>query len=109
MALTLNAIHSQPSITAVAPQMSDAHFSSNIEGPVAHELANATDRISAEVEFLLTQSPYRELRKMEVSVSKDEIELRGTVSSFYLKQVAQELARKVASDRHIRNLLQVGN
>lgn len=46
MALTLNAIHSQPSITAVAPQMSDAHFSSNIEGPVAHELANATDRIS---------------------------------------------------------------
>lgn len=109
MALTLNAIHGQPSITAVATKMADAHFSSNIDSPDAHDLANATDRISAEVEFLLAQSPYRELRKMKVTVSKDEIELRGTVSSFYLKQVAQEIARKVASDKHIRNLLQVGS
>ena len=109
MALTLNAIHSQPTINAVATPMADANFSSNIDSPVAHDLDNAADRISAEVEFLLTQSPYRELRKMKVTVSKDEIELRGTVSSFYLKQVAQEIARKVASDRHIRNLLQVGS
>lgn len=109
MALALNAIHSQPTITSVATQMSNAHFSSNIDNPDAHDLANATDRISAEVEILLTQSPYRELRRMEVTVSKDEIELRGTVSSFYLKQVAQEIARKVASHRHIKNLLQVGS
>ena len=109
MALTLNAINSQPTITAVAPPMADAHFSSNIDSPIAHNLANAADQISAEFELLLTQSPYRELRKMQVIVTNQQIELRGTVSSFYLKQVAQEIARKVASDRRIRNLLQVGS
>ena len=109
MALTLNAIHSESTITAVASPMSDARFSSNIDSLPAHDLANPADRIVAEVEFLLSQSPYRELRKMDVTVSKDVIELRGTVSSFYLKQVAQEIARKVASDRQIRNFLQVGS
>ena len=108
MPLALNAMHSPHSIQAVAPNMSDAHFSSKVAQPAAHNMASATDLISADIEILLTQSPYRELRKMNVIVTEHEIELRGEVSTFYLKQVAQEIARKVAADRLIRNLLQVG-
>lgn len=40
-------------------------------------------------------SPYWSVRRLVCQVDRDRITVQGTVSSFYLKQIAQSLAAKV--------------
>jgi osmotically-inducible protein OsmY len=47
------------------------------------------------------------LRKIHVTVDNHRVTLSGTVSSFYLKQIAQEAARHVCPDRKVYNELDV--
>jgi hypothetical protein len=54
---------------------------------------------------LLVQSLHPEIQELEVLESDAELELRGTVPSWYLKQLAQETVRPAAGRRRIRNLL----
>lgn len=55
----------------------------------------------------LLKSSNPELRRVRVQESDESIVLRGTVSSYYLKQLAQESMRPVAEGRRIVNLLEV--
>ena len=55
---------------------------------------------------LLTSSN-PELRRVRISESDDAIVLRGTVSCYYLKQLAQESVKPAAEGRRIVNLLEV--
>ena len=55
----------------------------------------------------LQKSSIPELRRVRIQESDDLIVLRGTVSSYYFKQLAQESLRSVAEDRRIVNLLEV--
>lgn len=44
-----------------------------------------------------------ELRRLEVRETDDEVQVSGQVSSFYLKQLAQEAVRPAANGRPIVN------
>ena len=81
------------------------------------------DGISNRIRRALSGCRYRELRAIEVEsmetnpVASNEapptaepgvrVRIRGNVSSFFMKQMAQELIRQVAPDVGIRNDLQV--
>jgi len=55
----------------------------------------------------LSRSPIYELRHLEVIEIGGCIVLQGVVSSFYHKQLAQEVVRAVCSGISVRNAVQV--
>ena len=57
----------------------------------------------------LHASPYHVLRDVQCELRDDSLVLRGHVSSFYLKQLAQEMVRKVDGVRGVVNTLEVGD
>ena len=60
------------------------------------------------VEDLLRASSRPDLRRLTVAATADEIVLSGVVSTFYLKQLAQELVRDIAAGRRLTNRIEVG-
>jgi hypothetical protein len=52
---------------------------------------------------LLRESPVNDLRRLEVFESESEIVITGIVTSYYLKQMAQETVRPAAAGRRVRN------
>lgn len=56
----------------------------------------------------LASSGFSSLRRLSVEVSGDRVLLKGSVGSYYAKQLAQEYARRVAGVRRVINLVQVG-
>ncbi|MCA9234382.1 MAG: BON domain-containing protein [Planctomycetales bacterium] len=59
------------------------------------------------VHGLLSQSPHLSPRDLEVSADEGSVRLHGTVSSFFQKQMAQEMLRRVDGVERIVNMLQV--
>jgi len=55
----------------------------------------------------LMRSPYRHLHRLACDLEDGELVLRGIVCSYYLKQLAQEVALKVAGCRPLRNDVEV--
>ena len=55
----------------------------------------------------LNESPYSMRRKWRFETAEGRVVLRGTVSSYFHKQMAQELIRRVDGVERIENLLQV--
>lgn len=58
-------------------------------------------------EAVLSASPMPELRRLEVYADEDEVILVGRVSSYYLKQLAQECVRGAVHGRTLRNRVEV--
>ncbi len=56
---------------------------------------------------VLRQSPIPALRKLQVQESEAEVVLLGSVSSYYLKQLAQETIMPVLGHRELRNRVAV--
>jgi hypothetical protein len=56
---------------------------------------------------LLRDSPVSDLRQLDVMESDSEIVIRGTVASYYLKQMAQETLRPALAGRRLRNQIVV--
>lgn len=54
-------------------------------------------------EHMLSSSPIPELRRLIVVSSDDEVVITGRVSSYYLKQMAQEAIRTSMRGRQLRN------
>ena len=52
---------------------------------------------------LLRENPVNDLRRLEVQESELEIVISGIVSSYYLKQMAQEAVRPALGGRRLRN------
>jgi hypothetical protein len=52
---------------------------------------------------VLRQSPIPALRKLRVEETDFEIILSGSVSSYYLKQLAQETIMPILGSRELRN------
>jgi hypothetical protein len=65
-----------------------------------HEIAQAASMV-------LASSSVRDLRKIRVDRSDNQLELSGTVSSFYHKQLAQEAIRTVARGMQVINRVDV--
>lgn len=55
----------------------------------------------------LGHSSHLELRHISVAVDNQRVVLSGTVPSFYLKQIAQETARRTCPGRRVYNDLNV--
>jgi tRNA A37 methylthiotransferase MiaB len=68
---------------------------------------NACEVRSATPSEILTGSALPQLRRLVVTVSEEEVVITGCVSSFYLKQLAQEAIRTSLGERRLRNLVEV--
>lgn len=55
----------------------------------------------------LAGSKYTPLRRLNCSVSEGVVEISGTVSSFYLKQLAQAAVMQLDQVGSVRNLVEV--
>lgn len=62
-----------------------------------------------EISAALRRAGYSQLRQIQLSAERQGIVMRGTVDSFYLKQMAQEIAREAAAGWRIYNSLKVGD
>jgi hypothetical protein len=52
---------------------------------------------------LLRDNPVNDLRRLEVMESDSEVIITGIVTSYYLKQMAQETVRPAVNGRRLRN------
>jgi hypothetical protein len=68
---------------------------------------NACPGLATEPTEILTGSPLPQLRRLVVTVNVDEVVITGQVSSFYLKQLAQEAVRPTIGERRLTNLVEV--
>jgi osmotically-inducible protein OsmY len=68
---------------------------------------SARARLSHDIRVALRRSGHAELRGVEVLVDGRHVTICGVVPTFYLKQLAQELARSVARGQSIDNQLEV--
>ncbi len=59
------------------------------------------------VHCALDQSPYVTRRTLRFEMSEGRVTLRGTVGSFFQKQMAQEALRNIAGVHEITNELEV--
>ncbi len=60
-----------------------------------------------QVQGALTGSPYFAAKQFRVQTNQGTVRLEGTVGSFYQKQMAQELVRRLDGVQGIENQLQV--
>ena len=60
-------------------------------------------------ESLIAGSPLPEVRRVSVSTTDDHVTLTGTVSTYYLKQLAQETVRSGVRNRRLVNRLVVSS
>jgi len=76
---------------------------------VDRDTATSTHRLAIDrkAEERLRSSSYLALRDISCLASDDVLYLHGCLSSYYLKQVAQELAVGVEGVRHVVNLIEV--
>ena len=65
------------------------------------------DEVQPRAQAALCNSPFYELRKLQVEQRNDALLLSGCVSSFYHKQLAQEVVRSVGSDMTVVNSIHV--
>jgi osmotically-inducible protein OsmY len=60
-----------------------------------------------QVQGALTGNPYLSTKQFRIEAANGCVRLEGTVGSFYQKQMAQELLRRVDGVQRIENQLQV--
>jgi hypothetical protein len=68
---------------------------------------NTCPHPTSEPSDVLTASPLPQLRRLVVTATDDEIVITGRVSSYYMKQLAQEALRAAAGDRRLLNQVEV--
>jgi osmotically-inducible protein OsmY len=56
---------------------------------------------------ILTASPLPQLRRLIVTVNDGEVVITGRVTSYYMKQLAQETVRPIVGERRLRNRVEV--
>ena len=89
--------------------MSEDHRGTRLFPPPEQQLGWSKERqaVQAEAHSRLRNSGYHELRLVSCDFHEGVLTLRGQVSSFYLKQVAQELIRRLDGAEEINNHLEV--
>ena len=60
-----------------------------------------------QIQTALSENPYLSRRHVRVETNDGHVRLEGTVDSFFQKQMAQELLRRVDGVEQIENQLQV--
>ena len=65
------------------------------------------DDVQPRAQKALCNSPFYELRELQVGQRDDALLISGCVSSFYHKQLAQEAVRSVCTDVKVINSIRV--
>jgi hypothetical protein len=65
------------------------------------------DDVQPRAQAALTNSPFYELRELQVEPQGDALQISGCVSSFYHKQLAQEVVRSVCKGIEVVNAIRV--
>jgi osmotically-inducible protein OsmY len=68
---------------------------------------NMSPILSPEPAEALTSSPLGQLRRLVVTADDSQVIITGQVSSYYLKQMAQETVRPVLGARTLLNRVEV--
>lgn len=63
--------------------------------------------LESRVHDALQQNPYLVNRQLRFEAQQGRVVLRGTVASYYQKQMAQEALRRLEGVEHIENQLEV--
>jgi osmotically-inducible protein OsmY len=71
------------------------------------DAALATCDLAKQVHGALSRSPYVSPRELSVKADRGVVRLEGAVRSFFQKQMAQEVIRRVDGVERIENCLQV--
>ncbi|MFZ1936527.1 MAG: BON domain-containing protein [Thermoguttaceae bacterium] len=89
--------------------MSEDHGGVRLLSIEEQKLGISTERqvVLAEAQSRLRESGYHELHFVSCDFHEGVLTLRGRVSSFHLKQVAQEMIRRLDSAEEINNRLEV--
>jgi hypothetical protein len=69
--------------------------------------ATVVDAVQPRAQAALCNSPFYELRELHVEHRGDALLLSGSVSSFYHKQLAQEVVRSVGTGIKVVNAVRV--
>ena len=67
-----------------------------------------TPSFAALLQGCFHESPYPALRQVESNVTNGVVQLTGIVPSYYLKQLAQEIALQHAGVKEVNNHIRVG-
>ncbi|WP_020471897.1 BON domain-containing protein [Zavarzinella formosa] len=67
----------------------------------------ADSTLPAAIAPLLHDNPVTCLRRLDVTETHDEVVITGHVSTYYLKQLAQETVRPALGGRRLRNQVKV--
>ncbi|MHC4177261.1 MAG: BON domain-containing protein [Planctomycetota bacterium] len=67
----------------------------------------STNDVRPRAQTALASSPIHELRDLRVDRCEGALAISGTVSSFYHKQLAQEVVRSVCRDVEVINSIRV--
>ena len=70
-------------------------------------MAVASVCIEDQVHQAIEENPYCNSEQLQYEMHEGHVVLRGTVSSFFHKQMAQEALRRIAGVQHIDNRLAV--
>ena len=89
--------------------MPENHEGTRLIAPHEPELSGLKKRpaVQTEAQSRLRKSAYHELRLVSCDFHEGVLTLRGRISSFYLKQVAQTLVRELDGVEEINNRLEV--
>jgi len=68
---------------------------------------NTCTELSPQPATALTASPLGQLRRLVVTADDTQVIITGRVSSYYLKQMAQETVRPVLGERTLLNRVEV--
>jgi hypothetical protein len=77
------------------------------EAPKSESSTECEQSLLAEVVAVLRDSPYFELSRLDCRVSDGRVEMRGILSSYFLKQMAQEAVLGLNAAKEVQNLVQV--
>lgn len=70
-------------------------------------LATPVDSLQARVADALTKSPYTPGDRFRVEAADGAVRLHGKVTTFFEKQMAQEVVRRLDGVQQVENLLEV--
>jgi osmotically-inducible protein OsmY len=64
-------------------------------------------QVQPRAQAALADSPFYELRQLQVEYREQSLLISGSVSSYYHKQLAQEIVRSVCQDIEVINSIRV--
>jgi osmotically-inducible protein OsmY len=73
----------------------------------AKPMATVASKLDTLITSTIEKSPYLKSRNLRFETQEGRVVLRGTVSSYYHKQMAQEVLRRVDGVEQVENHLEV--